>query len=598
MATTTSTSGSTFQFTGAISGLDTASIIQAMLAVEKAPLTAITNQRTALQARQTAYGQLQTLLQTLQTSSRALATGGSAGARAAGSSNTGVMTASASPGAMTGTYLVQVSHLATSTKATSTASIGTAITAGDLDTNLAGLALPGSVTAGDIGMVVDGTIVKATIGAPDSTTLRQATDAIAAAVQAQIRTAEGTPNATVTASIVNNRLQLSVTGAATSHVLSFGVGGDTSNASAILGLSGIQGASLSAATPVSGTSALGVVRAISSLDAAGLAGLTGTTTGALTINGATIAYNTSVDSLSSIVTRINSSPAGVVASLDRGNDRLILTAKSGGAAAISIADVSGTLGAALNLAPGTTAAQTFGTQAQVTIDGTSYTSNSNSVSTAIDGVRLTLLAQGSSSVTVTADATTTSNAVQAVVDAYNALADKLDTMTANASGGTKGPLATDSGVRDIAISFRSLITGQVSSSSLLRSLADVGVTTGKWGAVAASTKRLQFDATKLAAAIDANPSSVTDLLTGAMAPLVSGVDAWTKSGGQIDTVQQGITSALSELTKRETATNDRIAVRQQALEAKFAAMEATLAKLQTTSTALNNTIAQQNKNSG
>ena len=70
------------------------------------------------------------------------------------------------------------------------------------------------------------------------------------------------------------------------------------------------------------------------------------------------------------------------------------------------------------------------------------------------------------------------------------------------------------------------------------------------------------------------------------------------AGGQIDTVQQGITSALSELTKRETATNDRIAVRQQALEAKFAAMEATLAKLQTTSTALNNTIAQQNKNSG
>jgi flagellar hook-associated protein 2 len=596
MATTTSATGGQFQFTGAISGLDTQSLISALLQADQAPLTAISTKMTALRAQQKSWETLRTQLGTLQTAVKALATGGTAGARSASSSNTTILSAVGLSNAMTGTYQVTVNHLATSTKATSTASLGTALTSADLDTNLSALQLPGSVTQGSVGIVIDGTIVNVAIGDPTTTTLRQATDAMAAAIQAEVQKTD--PSATVSAQIVNNRLAFSVTGSTTSHGVSFGVAGDTSNAAAIFGLSGISGASLADATPITGRSALGVVRTISSLDAAGLTGLTSTTTGVLTINGAAISYDTTQDSLSSLVSKINASAAGVTASLDRANDKLILSSKTGGASPISITDTSGTVAAALNLAPGTTAAQAVGSQSSVTVDGTTYLSNSNIVSTAIDGVRLTLSAEGTSTVTVSPDTASMTTAVQAVVDAYNKLADSLDTLTANPVNGTRGDLASDSGVRQMALSFRSILTGMVASSPVLKSLADIGVNTGKYGTAAANTKRLQFNADTLASALEANPSAVGDLLTGVMTSLNASVDNWTKYKGNIDTAEDSITSQLSDLTKRQADVQERVDLKQAALQAKFAAMEATLAQLQTTTNSLNNSIAQQNKNTG
>ncbi len=540
-----------------ISGLDTTSLIQAMLAAEKAPLTTITNKRTTLQAQQKAWETLRTQLTTLATATQALATGGSAAARLASSSNASVLAATASSGAIAGTYLVQVNHLATATRATSTASIGTAITSADLDTNLSALGLPGSVTAGNVGIVVDGTIVTAAIGDPASTTLRQATDAMASAIQAQVQATDAA--ATVTAQITGNRLQFVVSGSTGSHTVSFGVAGDTSNAGAIFGLDGISGASLTDTTPITGRQALGVVRTISTLDAAGLTGLTSTKTGSLTINGATITYDTTVDSLSSIVSRINGSAAGVTASLDRANDKLVLTSKSGGASAISISESAGsTLAAALNLTPGTTNAQVLGSQASVTVDGTTYLGNSNSFSTAIDGVRLALQSEGTSTVTVSPDATSMTTAIQAVVDDYNKLADTLDSLTANPVGGTRGDLAGNSSVKDMGMAFRSILTGMVASSPVFKSLADIGVTTGKYGASAASTKRLQFDATKLASALETNPSAVSDVLTGAMGSLTASIKTWTGYKGLIDSAETSITSQLSDLSKQQDTVNERV----------------------------------------
>ena len=595
---TTNTSSSTMQFTGAISGLDTTSIISALLDAEKAPLTVIANRRTALQATQTAYESLRTLMGTLQTAAKAFTTSGVGGARTASTGNSAVFTASAATGTVAGSYAVQVNHLATSTRATSTAAIGAALTDADLDTTVSSLALAGTMTGGTIGIVVDGKIVNATIGAPGTATLRQVTDAIAAAVQGQIQANEGSGStATVTASIVGNKLQLSLSGSSSSHVISFGVGGDTSNANTILGLTGVTGATLSSASPITGLSSLGVVRTTSVLDAAGLTGLATASTGTMTINGTAIAYDTAKDSLTALITRINASSAGVVASLDRGNDRLVLTSRSGGAAPISISD-TGTLATALDLAPGTTDAQQLGTQAQVTVDGRIYYSNSNTVSTAIDGVKISLLSEGTSTLTVAPDTATTTKAVQDLVDAYNALADKLDTLTSNPVGGTKGALVGESGVRDIALNFRSLLTSTMASSGVLLSLADIGVTTGAIGSAKGTTNRLQLDTAKLSSALDANSSAVADLFAVVLPTFSAGVNAWTKIGGNIDGVESSITSQLRDLDDREVQANERVALRQAALEAKFAAMEATLAQLQTTTNSLGNTIAQQNKSTG
>lgn len=600
MATTTSTSasGSTFNFTGAISGLDTSSLIQAMLAVEKAPLTGITTQRTSLTATKAGYEQVRSLMSTLLTRARAFTSGGAAGARTAASSNETVVKATAAADTVPGSYSVIVDHLATSTRATSTAALGTAITAADLDTPLSSLQLPGSITAGTVGIVVDGKVVTATIGAPGTTTLRQATDAIAAAIGAQIQANEGAGStATVSASVVGNQLQLSLTGSSATHAISFGVGGDSSNALSMLGLAGLSAAGFSASTAITGKSALGVVRTTTALDAAGLAGIAPASTGTMTVNGAAIAYDTSTDTLTGIIGKINNSSAGVVASLDRGGDRLILTSKTGGAAPISIAD-TGPLASALRLAPGTTDAQALGTQAQVTIDGRTYLSDTNQVSNAIDGVRLTLFQEGTVTLTVAPDGATTQGAIQGLVDAYNTLADALSSLTANDPKGTKGSLAGTFDVANLALSLRTTILGYSGTSGKLLSFADIGVTSGAVGSAVGTTNHLSLDASKLASALESDPAAVSSLITAVATPLASVADAWTKVGGQIDSAEETITSQLKALDDQEADVNDRIAIRQAALQAKFTAMEKLLAQMQTTTNSLTNTIAQQNRNTG
>jgi flagellar hook-associated protein 2 len=578
---------STLSFSGAISGLDTSSIIDAMMAAAKAPLTRLQTQQTTLTNQQGDYGELRTLLTTLQNAGKDFTVLSAGSSRLASSSNTTILTASAGPSAIPASYQVTVNHLATSTVATSTAAIGSAITSADLGTALASLPLPGAITAGTISMVVDGKVVHATVGDPSTTTLGDVLTAIGDALTAQLQANEGGSSATATVSIVDNKLQVALSGSASTHTVAFGTGGDSSNALAILGLTGMSSSSLSSSTPLTGTSSLGVVRTTGALDSAGLTGLA-SGTGTLTVNGVAIAYDTTTDSLTTLISRINASTAGVIASLDRGNDRLVLTAKTGGALAIDISD-TGTLAGALNLAPGTTDAQVLGTQAQVTVDGRQYLSDTNKLSGVISGVSLTLLAEGTSTVSVTPDVTATTSAVQSLVDAYNALADKVDALTANAQGGTPGDLVGQLDLRMLPLSLRSLLTGTPSATGSIQSLADIGVTTGVIGSAAGTTNRLQLDTSKLQAALENDPAGVAALLnsaTGAIKPMLDAVDAWTKPSGRIDTALSTISSTLRDISDRESQLQERIDAQQQALQAKFAAMEQTLATLQTQSGAL------------
>lgn len=578
---------STLSFSGAISGLDTSSIIDAMMAAAKLPLTQLQTRATVLTKQQTAYGDLRTLLTTLEDAGKNFTVLSAGASRSASSSNTTVMTAAAGPAAIPASYQVTVNHLATSTRATSTAALGSPITGADLGTTLASLALPGSITAGTASLVVDGKVVHVTIGDPSTTTLGDVLTALGDALTAQIQANEGGSGATAAVSIVNNRLQISLSGSASTHTVTFGSGGDTSNALGILGLTGMASSSLSAATPLTGTSDLGVVRTTGALDAAGLTGLT-SGTGTLTINGVGISYDTTADSLTTLISRINASTAGVVASLDRANDKLVLTAKTGGSLPIDIAD-TGSLATALNLAPGTTDAQVLGTQAQVTIDGRTYLSDSNKVTGVISGVSLTLLAEGTSTVSITPDATATTTAVQKLVDAYNALADKLDTLTANDPNGTMGDLADQYDVRNLGLSLRSVMTAAVGTAGSIRSLADIGVTSGVVGSAVGTTNRLKLDATKLQAALEQDPAGVANLLnsaTGAIKPLVDAVDGWTKPGGRIATSLTTLASLLRDNTDRQAQLQERLNEKQAALQAKFAAMEQTLAALQSQTNAL------------
>ena len=595
----------TIQFGGLSSGLDTASIISALMETQKKPLTRVTSDITAANTRYAAYTTLNGLAGDLLAKAQSFTLFSAGSARAATSADPTKFTATAGYAASPGVFKISVDRLASSTKATSTAAIGTAVTDATAGTAMSSLPLPGTVKAGTLGLVVDGKIVKVTVGDPATASLQSVLDDIASAVQGSINAGSGTTaadlGATVTASIVANHLSLSVSGAAAGHDLRFGVAGDTSNFLALTGLSSQHVTGFGTTTSaVTGSAALGVIRSTGALDAAGLTGLAGTSAGTLSINGATISYDTATDSLGTILSRINASSAGVIASLDRTNDRVSLTRKTPGAQAIDITD-TGALATALRLAPGTTDAQVIGQTSQITVDGRTITSETNTVTGAVDGVTLNLVdvSTAASSLTVGTDTTSIQASLQSFVDSFNTFVDQMTTLTTHAKGASVSALEEDSGMRSLALEVRGIITAPSSSmTGSIRSLADIGITTGSIGSAVGTTSHLKLDATKLAAALASDPTQVAQLLnsatSGVMQPVIAKLKTITGAKGLVITRQASITSQLSYLSNRAVDLQDRIDRKQVALEAQFAKLESTLSTLQQTQSQLT---AQSNANS-
>lgn len=573
----------TIQFGGLSSGLDTKAIIDALMTVERRGLDRLLARRTALQARVETYSKIRSALDDLRSKLTAFTVGGLGAARTATSSDPTAVTATATSRAIPGTHTISIEQLATATRAISLGSIGTPITAGTASTPLAELNLPGSVTPGTIGLVVDGTIVSLTVGDPATTTLNDVLGGIAAAVGAQVAASD--PGATVTASVANNRIVVSISGATVAHEVRFGVAGDSSNFFAVVGLSGVGSASFGPGSgSLESSVALGVVRSSSPLDGAGLTGLTSTSAGRLTINGVAIDYDTTTDSLATVLARINTAGAGVVASLDRTNDRVVLSRTTTGPAPIAIEDTAGTLAAALGLAPGTTAAQALGQVARLTIDGQTITSESNQVSGAIEGVTLDLrtVTSGSITLSVGVDRAAIRSALEGLVGAYNALVDLL-------AGPTATPIRGDTTLTGLALDLRYRLMNPTSAwSSGPRSLADLGVAGGSLGS-AAGVGRLQLDPAALDAALDRDPARVAALLDsaeGVLAPVVDRLTELTRAGGLLDTRQLGVEAELRDLEAWQRREEDRLAGVELRLERKYAQLEALLSQLGATSAAV------------
>jgi flagellar hook-associated protein 2 len=477
-----------------------------------------------------------------------------------------------------------------------------------LDPTLSSLNLPGSVSAGQISAIVDGTLVHYTVGDPTKTTLLQFMQGFSAAIEAQLQAgganAPADPSATVSMSVVDNKMQLAISGAGTTHSLWFGSAGDQSNVLGILGLANASATNATNPTLTAATS-LGVVRLSTSLDTAGLTGLTSTKTGVLTINGVAINYDSTVDTLSTIISRINNAGAGVIASIDRTNDKIILSRKDTGAVAIDVDDTAGTLGAALNLGPGTTNAQAIGQSAQITLDGRTIVSQSNTVTGAIDGVAINLTGKSAlgttATLTVGVDTSAVANSISQFVTKFNSLGDLLDQLTAQnpgTSGGTagsSGPLASDPTAQSMFLRMRDTLFLAFGSGTI-NSLGSLGLSTGAVGSAVGSTTRLQLDASKLQSALNSDATQVANLLdssTGPIGSLLAQLKSYQDPSNKNSYVQAhktGLASEITDVQRQESNQQEMISNYQAMLEAQYASMEATLAMLQAQSSQISATL--------
>lgn len=489
-------------FLGTASGMDTAAIVDALMQVAQQPITDAQARITKQQARLASLNQITSSIASLASAAAALKDSSIVGAKRATTSQlpseAQKLTASATSAAAAGSFTIDVLGLATATRTQSTGALGTAVSQ-NVALATAGFSTP--VTTGTFS--INGT----SFTIDDTTALSNGVDLPGAnTILAKINNA----GIGVTASVVNdadgrpNLLQLSSGG-----TIQVGSGGDSSNFLAAANLLQSPGT-----TTRTSTRAMAGVAAGLSLQDGRLATPVAPATGSFTINGVSITWDRAADSLTNVISRINSSAAGVNATFDSLSDRLVLTASNTGSSTITVADVAGNFLAATGVLAAT---PTLGTNASYKINGgdTQY-SATNVVSNAVTGVSVSLLGQTSSAITVTVnpDNSVLRSRLQAFVTQFNSSTTVLGDAAKYSEKGAKGPLFGEPMLQRVQQTMRSMITNKATGiTGNLASLSALGLNFGAVGSAVGSTTTLALDSAKFDAVIAANPDGVARLLS-------------------------------------------------------------------------------------
>lgn len=300
------------------------------------------------------------------------------------------------------------------------------------------------------------------------------------------------------------------------------------------------------------------------------------------------------DTVADIAAKINaaSDNPGVTAAVVNGAggaQLLLSSSKTGVANGFSVSAGSGSSAGLSTLATKlNTAGANEAKDAQLSLDGIAITSASNSVSGAIDGVTINLAATGSTTLTVSRDNSVATKAVQGFVDAYNSYAKTVGTLSSyDKASGQAGILLGDTTLNSVQRQIASVLSSKVAGNSI-GSLASLGITRSADGTLA-------LDGTKLASALNSNPSVVQDLFAGSNGyakRLNTALDGFTAAGGVISTRQQSLTDSLSKLNTQQSQLDARMSVYEKQLRDQYAQLDTLMSSLNNTSSYLTGALAQ------
>ena len=549
---------------GLASGFDWQSLVTQLLQVEREPETLLQQQQATLQSQNSAYSSIVSQLIILQSDLTALNDPTLFASRVANVSDSTVATATASSSALAGTYSFVLGPLATAAVQVGGGSIGAPLNS---SSDVSGLVLSNAafatpVTGGTF--TVNGDTV--TIATTD--TLQQVFDKISAATVGSV-TASYDP--------LTDKITLSSSGS-----ILLGSAGDTSNFLQVARLGNSDtGTSSSSA-------ALGSINQTAALDAANFATTVtdgGGGAGAFTINGVTINYNASTDSLATIIGRINASSAGVTANYDSGNNRLTLTNNSTGDMGVALQDVTGNFLAATKLSTGTLQR---GTDLTYSVNGgPTLSSQSNiitSTSSGITGLTVDALKSGSVSVQVATDTNTIQTSITTFVSDYNKLQSMISSLTAtttDSSGNvTPGTLTGDYEIETLASNLRSQVFSQISGlSGSINQLSQLGYETNGNDNTLALT-----DSSALTNALTTNLNGVSEFFTDATNGLATTLtttinDLTDPVSGTLVSHENVLTQESNDITNQINAIELRVQADQQRMVNEFTAMETAEAQI-------------------
>lgn len=238
--------------------------------------------------------------------------------------------------------------------------------------------------------------------------------------------------------------------------------------------------------------------------------------------------------------------------------------------------------------------------AKFSVDGLQVTKLTNTVDDVISGLTINLLSAQSADdiaagktvdVNISQDKGTVSTNLKKFVDAYNKLVSTTSQLTAVVQVGegkapVVGPMLGDSSIRNLLTGMRKELS-TLADAAGVRSLADLGITTKKDGT-------LSLDSAKLDTALASNYDKVATYLTGTdglMARLSAVVKPYSTADGVLDQRQKGLQSTLTSVDKQQAALDLRIEKVQERLLSQYNAMDSLVAQLKKTSESLTGMLA-------
>ena len=563
------------QISGLLSNqaFDWKSIVDQLIAADSGPITALTAEKTTNTDKSTALDTLKTALTDLQDSVQAIRAGNVFSARNVSSDTVGTTwNSNSANGATVGTYKFAVTQLATKASTAGATDIGSGLSATSdvAGLTIANLPVATAVTAGTF--TVNGQPVNLAL-----------TDSLAD-VFGKISTATSGHVAASYDPVADGITLTSDTGS-----LVLGAANDTSNFFQAMKVA-------NNGTPTTGSSAaLGTVKLTSPLASSGLRGaitaVDSSGNGSVTVNGVAIAYNINTDSLSSILSRVNQSSAGVNASYDSTSDRVVFANKTTGDVGLGLNEATGGLLGALGITTGSTF--TAGKNALFTVNGGAVLSSaSNTLDAAthgVTGLSVTVNSETTQTVSVDSDTASMQTSIQDFIDKFNTVQDLIDQDTQVTVSGSSVSAALLSDNREIqswASHLRSMafdsIGGLTGSVQRLDNLGiDFDSTTGHLAIK---------DADKLATSLADHPDDVQSFFLAPSTGMVSQFFTYlTNIIGNDSSQQAALTKSNTDIDAQIATLQSRLDDERQTLTDSFTRMLDAQSAAQSQQTYLTNT---------
>ncbi|MEJ5058244.1 MULTISPECIES: flagellar filament capping protein FliD [unclassified Pseudomonas] len=226
--------------------------------------------------------------------------------------------------------------------------------------------------------------------------------------------------------------------------------------------------------------------------------------------------------------------------------------------------------------------------AQIKVDGLAVSSKSNTVSGAVGGISLTLLAENQTSVvTVATNTDGLKTSLQSFIDAYNGVINTLTSLTkpgVDADGNpTSAAMTGDSLPRNLISAIRNELVSP-GAGGQLAVLSQLGIQTDQ------KTGTLTLDSAKFTKAMTTQGLSNqvqtlfsgTDSTNGLLSRMGEAIKPYSQTGGILDQRNTSLNKVKSELSAQQVALDLRVTNLTASLTAKYNAMDLLVGQMKAT----------------